>query len=183
MVALRYVDNSFKRVVVCASGDDKLAARCGCTLTSYVHTYHKLQLRPYGQLFASSRFLSTRDRSLCAVFMPKSHYETLHKEEVFWRDRYHFFKSKGYILRPRYHPEWKASWRFEANPIVAFFEDSITQWVRHSSPISEKLLTEWACNRKVLFLMPQSKARMEKTCSLKESTPPLTLMRSRSLRV
>ncbi|KAH0826181.1 hypothetical protein J3R83DRAFT_5613 [Lanmaoa asiatica] len=60
--------------------------------------------------------------------MPKSHYETLYKEEIFWRDRYHFFRNKGYTLRPRYHPEWQASWRFEANPIVGSFEDGITQW-------------------------------------------------------
>lgn len=61
--------------------------------------------------------------------MHKSHSEALYKEEIFWRDRYYFFKKKGYILRPRYHPEWQASWRFEANPILEFFEDSILQWV------------------------------------------------------
>ncbi|KAI9458229.1 kinase-like domain-containing protein [Boletus coccyginus] len=60
--------------------------------------------------------------------MSKSHSEILYKEEIFWRDRYHFFRDKGYILRPRYHPEWQASWRFEANPIHALFEDSIMQW-------------------------------------------------------
>lgn len=61
--------------------------------------------------------------------MPKSYYETLYKDEIFWRDRYQFFRRKGYILRPRYHPDWQASWRFEVNPILEFFEDSVIQWV------------------------------------------------------
>ncbi|GLB37865.1 putative expressed protein [Lyophyllum shimeji] len=30
--------------------------------------------------------------------------------EVFWRDHYQFLKDHGYILRPRYHPDWVASW-------------------------------------------------------------------------
>ena len=30
--------------------------------------------------------------------------------EIPWRDRYHFLASKGYTLRPRYHPDWKPSW-------------------------------------------------------------------------
>ncbi|KAG6373909.1 kinase-like domain-containing protein [Boletus reticuloceps] len=61
---------------------------------------------------------------------PSSDYtaEKLEEHEIFWRDRYYFFQDKGYILRPRYHPEWKASWRFELNPILEFFEDSIFQW-------------------------------------------------------
>jgi hypothetical protein len=61
--------------------------------------------------------------------MQNSHSETLYKEENFWRDRFQFFKTKGYILRPRYHPKWQASWRFETNPILEFYEDSIIQWV------------------------------------------------------
>ena len=61
--------------------------------------------------------------------MPNPYPAKLFYEEIFWRDRYHFFRKKGYILRPRYHPEWQASWRFEANPILELFEDSIFQWV------------------------------------------------------
>lgn len=30
--------------------------------------------------------------------------------EIFWRDHYLWLKELGYRLRPRYHPEWKASW-------------------------------------------------------------------------
>ncbi|KAK7689873.1 hypothetical protein QCA50_006512 [Cerrena zonata] len=35
---------------------------------------------------------------------------SLGPHEIPWRDRYNFLASKGYTLRPRYHPEWKASW-------------------------------------------------------------------------
>ncbi|THH17231.1 hypothetical protein EUX98_g9169 [Antrodiella citrinella] len=34
----------------------------------------------------------------------------LHDGEVQWRDRYLFLEEHGYVLRPRYHPEWKPSW-------------------------------------------------------------------------
>jgi serine/threonine protein kinase len=61
--------------------------------------------------------------------MPNPYPAKLFDEEIFWRDRYQFFRKKGYILRPRYHPEWQASWRFEVNPILELFEDSIFQWV------------------------------------------------------
>ncbi|KAF8059525.1 hypothetical protein FPV67DRAFT_1426286 [Lyophyllum atratum] len=30
--------------------------------------------------------------------------------EFLWRDHYQFLKDHGYTLRPRYHPEWVASW-------------------------------------------------------------------------
>jgi hypothetical protein len=37
--------------------------------------------------------------------------ETLDEFEVYWRDRYVWLKQSGYLLRPRYAPEWVPSWR------------------------------------------------------------------------
>ncbi|KAF8056644.1 hypothetical protein FPV67DRAFT_646250 [Lyophyllum atratum] len=37
-----------------------------------------------------------------------------------WRNRYEFLMERGYQLRPRYHPQWTASWRMpgtEKNPV------------------------------------------------------------------
>ena len=85
--------------------------------------------------------------------------EKLEDHEIFWRDRYYFFKNKGYILRPRYHPEWQASWRFERNPIFELFEDSIFQWVGYFSVQDGFLLTSRNV-RKRRFLMLQRKGRM-----------------------
>lgn len=31
--------------------------------------------------------------------------------EFFWRDHYLWLEEKGYRLRPRYHPDWVASWK------------------------------------------------------------------------
>lgn len=59
--------------------------------------------------------------------------DKLEVREIFWRDRYYFFKSKGYILRPRYHPKWQPSWRFTVDPLYIEFEDGIIQWVSHVS--------------------------------------------------
>lgn len=35
----------------------------------------------------------------------------LYEEEFFWRDHYIWLKEKGYLLRPRYMPDWVASWK------------------------------------------------------------------------
>lgn len=34
----------------------------------------------------------------------------LNDSEVKWRDRYTFLHDRGFLLRPRYHPEWTPSW-------------------------------------------------------------------------
>ena len=30
--------------------------------------------------------------------------------EYFWRDHQQWLQEQGYMLRPRYHPDWKPSW-------------------------------------------------------------------------
>ncbi|KAF9077760.1 hypothetical protein BDP27DRAFT_1441790 [Rhodocollybia butyracea] len=45
----------------------------------------------------------------------------LDKFEEWWADRYEFLKEKGYILRPRYRPGWKPSYKRLQNPFT--FED------------------------------------------------------------
>jgi len=35
----------------------------------------------------------------------------LYNSELFWRDHQPWLKESGYLLRPRYHPEWVASWK------------------------------------------------------------------------
>ena len=30
--------------------------------------------------------------------------------ELFWRDRYEWLSKHGYMLRPRYKPDWVPSW-------------------------------------------------------------------------
>ncbi|KAI0629604.1 kinase-like domain-containing protein [Trametes polyzona] len=44
--------------------------------------------------------------------------------EARWRDRYDFLQRRGYVLRPRYHPEWEPSW-LGTNLHPEFCEDSI----------------------------------------------------------
>ncbi|KAI0364011.1 kinase-like protein [Pilatotrama ljubarskyi] len=45
--------------------------------------------------------------------------------EVSWRDRYEYLEKRGYILRPRYHPDWSPSW-MGTNIAPDFCEDFIT---------------------------------------------------------
>ncbi|KAG6379504.1 hypothetical protein JVT61DRAFT_9995 [Boletus reticuloceps] len=54
--------------------------------------------------------------------------DKLRDREIFWRDRYYFFKRKGYTLRPRYRPKWQPSWRSTVDPLYNEYEDSIIQW-------------------------------------------------------
>lgn len=37
--------------------------------------------------------------------------EELDAREVWWRDRYKQLSALGYLLRPRYSPEWIPSWK------------------------------------------------------------------------
>ena len=37
--------------------------------------------------------------------------EELDPREVWWRDRYNQLNSHGYLLRPRYSPQWVPSWK------------------------------------------------------------------------
>ena len=37
--------------------------------------------------------------------------EELDPREIWWRERYQRLKTRGYLLRPRYSPEWVPSWR------------------------------------------------------------------------
>ncbi|KAG1733119.1 hypothetical protein EDB19DRAFT_1896652 [Suillus lakei] len=44
--------------------------------------------------------------------------------ETRWSDNYHFLQAKGYTLRPRYHPNWTASW-LGTNRNKDYCEDSL----------------------------------------------------------
>ncbi|KAI0323329.1 kinase-like protein [Cubamyces sp. BRFM 1775] len=44
--------------------------------------------------------------------------------EAFWRERQEFLHKRGYVLRPRYWPDWKPSW-LGTNLHPAYCEDSI----------------------------------------------------------
>jgi len=44
---------------------------------------------------------------------------TLFPSETWWRDHYHELESHGYILRPRYHPDWKPSWKRSGKPFFS----------------------------------------------------------------
>ncbi|EPT01456.1 hypothetical protein FOMPIDRAFT_1120609 [Fomitopsis schrenkii] len=51
-------------------------------------------------------------------------YSTLSIWEGPWRNKQRFLQSRGYMLRPRYHPDWIPSWRTsDASPFYA--EDGI----------------------------------------------------------
>ncbi|KAI0350534.1 kinase-like protein [Trametes cingulata] len=41
-------------------------------------------------------------------------FAVLTNEERYWRDRQEFLESRGYMLRPRYKPDWVPSWRGKA---------------------------------------------------------------------
>ncbi|RDB20135.1 hypothetical protein Hypma_012979 [Hypsizygus marmoreus] len=51
----------------------------------------------------------------------------INPNETVWRDRYHFLLSRGYKLRPRYHPEWTPSW-LETSADPWNCEDGIEQF-------------------------------------------------------
>lgn len=53
----------------------------------------------------------------------------LDQGERFWRDHYFWLRDKGYVLRPRYHPDWVASWK-DTDKSWLFCEDGQVMPVR-----------------------------------------------------
>ncbi len=56
--------------------------------------------------------------------------EELSSFEVYWRDRYDFLESRGYLLRSRYMPGWIPSWTQDPNINMFKAEDAISWHVR-----------------------------------------------------
>jgi len=48
----------------------------------------------------------------------------LEPKEIFWRDHQPWLQERGYMLRPRYRPDWKASWIVNKDLPVFRCEDS-----------------------------------------------------------
>lgn len=61
--------------------------------------------------------------------IPKSNFE-LDDGEKFWRDRYEWLQQRGYVLRPRYKPDWVPSWT-GSKKLPYYCEDSGRARVRH----------------------------------------------------
>jgi hypothetical protein len=54
----------------------------------------------------------------------------LFEAELFWRDHQPWLKECGYLLRPRYLPDWKASWVRNKSLHYRDCEDGIIMGVR-----------------------------------------------------
>lgn len=56
----------------------------------------------------------------------------LYEAEFFWRDHYIWLTEQGYLLSPRYHPGWVASWIKDPTKDWLFCEDGQIVAVRES---------------------------------------------------
>ena len=43
--------------------------------------------------------------------------------ELFWRDHQKWLQDRGYLLRPRYRPDWVPSWKDRPDVFWRFCED------------------------------------------------------------
>lgn len=59
------------------------------------------------------------------------HYDdyALRSYEIYWRDHQEWLAERGYMLRPRYKPDWVPSWK-DTNENPAIFEDGMPMQVR-----------------------------------------------------
>ena len=64
--------------------------------------------------------------------------------EMFWKDRHGLLQSRGYMLRPRYRPDWIPSWRIDPSMNILDAEDRMGLMVRKMCyhAISLSLLTD-----------------------------------------
>lgn len=49
----------------------------------------------------------------------------LTERELFWRDHYNWLKTQGYLLRPRYHPDWDPKWKDQPAIVQFVQEDAV----------------------------------------------------------
>ncbi|KAH9918117.1 uncharacterized protein B0H18DRAFT_1032100 [Fomitopsis serialis] len=71
--------------------------------------------------------------------------------EAPWRDRQRFLQSRGYMLRPRYHPDWVPSWRTN-NQSIIWCEDAL------SAPLRENLIDARRMSDDMLVYIKRVKA-------------------------
>ncbi|KAF8508800.1 hypothetical protein JB92DRAFT_2950951 [Gautieria morchelliformis] len=57
-------------------------------------------------------------------------FSTLEPTEIFWADQYRWLESQGYLLRPRYHPNWIPTWK-RTKKYITHCEDSYSSLFRH----------------------------------------------------
>ena len=86
---------------------------------------------------------------------------TLHKSEEWWRDQYLDLNLHGYDLRPRYHPDWKPSWRGSGKDFFSV-EDGQPSIV---SAVFSMLLVLTYCISYVLQWMLHGGAMAGRSCS------------------
>jgi hypothetical protein len=83
--------------------------------------------------------------------------EELDPREVWWRDRYKQLSNYGYLLRPRYSPQWVPSWK-TSNTDWTDSEDGKRLEVRKFS--SYRYFT--ICHPSLAKLLMQLELRMKK---------------------
>ena len=71
------------------------------TLASTTSTTPLRKIRHADGRPRSKNIVAGPSTSDCDVLMP---------HEVFWRDHQPWLEQKGYMLRPRFHPDWRPSW-------------------------------------------------------------------------
>ena len=70
----------------------------------------------------------------------RRHHRTLLAHETFWRDHQVWLAERGYMLRPRYKPDWQPSWEGEGQAWRGH-EDGIVSAVSYRNfDIGERVL-------------------------------------------
>ncbi|OJT09376.1 hypothetical protein TRAPUB_14158 [Trametes pubescens] len=64
---------------------------------------------------------------------PIDSFARLTDEEIYWRDHQVFLEAHGYMLRPRYRPDWTPSWRGKRPQDALKAEDAFALKVSHTS--------------------------------------------------
>lgn len=125
--------------------------RSRSTLASTTSTTPLRKLRHADGRPRSKNIVAGPSTSDCDVLMP---------HEVFWRDHQAWLQQCGYMLRPRYKPDWVPSWR-STNANARECEDGLTLPVSSHSFYLPPFLSHEICYRKIK-IWTQFECRMAK---------------------
>ncbi|KAK7692240.1 hypothetical protein QCA50_003865 [Cerrena zonata] len=92
---------------------------------------------------------------------------TLHSDEFYWRDHQPWLAERGYMLRPRYKPDWVPSWKDTGHRWIDFEDAAI---LRHPAVIDATRLSDG--ETVILKRFSRAKNGLEKDITMFLATEP-----------
>lgn len=104
----------------------------------------------YHHIPSPSSMTSTVDDSSATPIPRKLYNGELNDDEIWWRDHQVWLQERGYMLRPRYRPDWVPSWHQDERKFYNVCEDGkfimVSIWTLRRMTLSTQYTIAARCN-------------------------------------